>query len=146
VTSTEVIGIEYRSGAPADTDALLEFWSRAAENESRPADSRAAVESLLERDPAALIVAERGGRIVGTIIAGFDGWRCHLYRLAVDPDERRQGIGRELLRRAEARLVALGATRIDAMVLDGNRLGQAIWETSGYRRQPDWSRWVRHPG
>ena len=140
-----VTSIEYRSGTPADVDALLEFWSRSAENESRPTDSRTAVESLLARDPEALIVAERGGRIVGTIIAGFDGWRCHLYRLAVDPEERRQGIGRELLTRAEARFVALGATRIDAMVLDGNRLGQAIWETSGYVRQPDWSRWVRHP-
>ena len=136
--------VEYRSAEQAEVPALLEFWAEAGENDSRPADSEDAVEALLLRDPDALIVAVADGRIVGTVIAGFDGWRYHLYRLAVDPDSRRRGIGSALLDRAESRLRDLGATRIDAMVLDANARGQAIWRSRGYGPQPEWSRWVRH--
>ncbi|MFT3855773.1 MAG: GNAT family N-acetyltransferase [Ilumatobacteraceae bacterium] len=108
-----------------------------------PADSVAAVRALLGRDPEALIVARDSSTIVGTVIAGWDGWRAHLYRLAVHPQHRRRGIATSLLDAAEARLSALEATRFDAMVLDGNDLGQAAWVARGYERQPDWSRWVR---
>lgn len=132
-----------RTAIDADVDALLAFWARAAENDSRPADSAEAVRRLIERDPDALVVATIGDRIVGSVIAGWDGWRFHLYRLAVDPALRRHGIGRALLDAAEARLVALGASRIDAMVLDGNDLGQRIWLAAGYHRQDEWGRWVK---
>ncbi|KQQ93401.1 GCN5 family acetyltransferase [Leifsonia sp. Leaf325] len=132
-----------RTATEADIPALLAFWARAAENDARPADSADAVRRQIERDPDALIVATIGNSIVGSIIAGWDGWRFHLYRLAVDPTLRRHGIGRALLDAAEKRLVLLGATRIDAMVLDGNELGQRIWRSSGYHRQDEWGRWVK---
>ncbi|MEU4238922.1 GNAT family N-acetyltransferase [Actinoplanes sp. NPDC026619] len=122
---------------------ILDFWGVAAENDNRPADSPAALASLLERDPDALIVAVDGGEIVGTVIAGWDGWRCHLYRLAVAPSRRRQGIGRVLIEAAEERFRALGGTRADAMVLDGNADAHGAWSAGGYRRQAEWSRWVK---
>jgi ribosomal protein S18 acetylase RimI-like enzyme len=98
---------------------------------------------LLSRDPDSLIVAELGGRIVGTVIAGWDGWRAHLYRLAVAPGHRGKGIARLLMERAEARLGALGAIRFDAMVLSSNVTGAAAWEAMGYQPQDDWTRWVK---
>lgn len=128
-----------------DVDAVLELWRTAAENDSRPADSRAAVITLLERDPAALLVAVSDDELVGSLIAGWDGWRSHLYRLAVRPEHRRHGVGRALLVAAEARLAALGARRFDAMVLDANELGQRLWLAAGYRRQEEWGRWVKTP-
>jgi hypothetical protein len=30
------------------------------------------------------------------------------------------------------------------MVLDGNDLGQNLWQARGYRWQDDWRRWVKH--
>ncbi len=60
--------------------------------------------ALLERDPSALLVAELGDQLVGSVIAGWDGWRGHLYRLAVHPDRSREGVGRALLVAAESRL------------------------------------------
>ena len=132
-----------RPAGPADVPAVLDLWQSSAENASRPDDTAAAVEVLLERDPDALIVAADGALLVGSIIAGWTGWRAHLYRLAVRPDRRRQGIGTALLEAAETRLVALGATRLDAMVLDGNALGERIWRAAGYTRQDDWGRWVK---
>ena len=132
-----------RAAGPHQLGAVLTFWATAAENASRPPDTLAALAALHLRDPDALIVAADSDRIVGTIIAGWDGWRGHLYRLAVDPGRRRQGIGRALIEAAENRIRALGGTRIDAMVLDDNPGAHAIWAARGYHRQQDWSRWVR---
>jgi len=135
-----------RPAAVADVEALLALWEVAAENDARPTDTRAAVDRLLERDADACLVAEQEGRIVGTVIAGWDGWRAHLYRLAVHPDVRRQGVGAALLAAATERLIGLGATRLDAMVLEGNELGQSIWRAEGFTSQEEWRRWVRPAG
>ncbi|MBV9450315.1 MAG: GNAT family N-acetyltransferase [Streptosporangiaceae bacterium] len=132
-----------RTGSEADVPALLGLWQEAAENNSRPPDTGEAVTALLNRDPEALIIAEHDGTLVGSIIAGWDGWRYHLYRLAVRPGWRRQGVGSALLDAAENRLIAMGATRIDAMVLDTNDLGQNMWRARGYSPQGDWRRWVK---
>jgi ribosomal protein S18 acetylase RimI-like enzyme len=132
-----------RAAEPRELGAVLAFWATAAENASRPPDTPAALAALHLRDPDALIIAVEGDRIVGTIIAGWDGWRCHLYRLAVDPQRRRGGIGRALIEVAENRIRALGGTRIDAMVLDDNPQAHAIWAARGYHRQEDWSRWIK---
>lgn len=138
-----MVSVTLRPALVSDIDALLALWRVAAENDTRPVDTADAVHRLLERDPDACTVAEAGGRIVGSVISGWDGWRAHLYRLAVHPDVRRQGIGRALLDHAGARLAALGANRLDAMVLDGNELGQTIWRSSGFSPQSQWRRWVR---
>ncbi|MET4159962.1 GNAT family N-acetyltransferase [Agromyces sp. PvR057] len=135
--------VAYGTASARDIRELIDFWARAGENDSRPSDTPEAVERLLARDAASLIVARVDGRVVGTVIAGYDGWRAHLSRLAVAPEQRRRGIGRELLRRAEARLAAFGVTRFDAMVLAHNDLGRSLWSSLGYAEQDDWRRWVR---
>ncbi|WP_018156821.1 GNAT family N-acetyltransferase [Demetria terragena] len=112
-----------RTASEEDVPALIQFWALAGENAARPGDDAELVENLLRRDPDSLVVAELDGAIVGTVIAGWDGWRAHLYRLAVDPDSRGRGIGRRLVGVAEERLRSLGAIRFDAMVLSDNALG-----------------------
>jgi len=132
-----------RAAERRELSAVLEFWQVAAENDSRPTDTPAAVEQLHRRDPEALILAVDGDEIVGTVVAGWDGWRCHLYRLAVAPRRRREGIGGRLVAAAEERFQSFGGTRADAMVLDDNEAAHGIWNAHGYRPQDDWSRWVK---
>jgi ribosomal protein S18 acetylase RimI-like enzyme len=146
VWQDESVPLELRTGAAADVDGLLELWAEAAENAERAPDTRAAVTALLGRDPDAVIVAEHDGELVGSVIAGWDGWRCHLYRLAVRPAWRRRGVGSALLRAAEDRFRAVGAARADAMVLHSNGLGQSLWRAEGYRSQEEWRRWVKMLG
>ncbi|TCI99412.1 GNAT family N-acetyltransferase [Aeromicrobium sp. IC_218] len=132
-----------RSATTADVPEVVAFWAVAGENDDRPTDSEGAVVRLVERDPDALLLALNGDVLVGTVVAGWDGWRAHLYRLAVLPERRGQGVANALLDAAEERLVRLGAGRLDAMVLDGNELGQAVWRKRGFARQQRWGRWVK---
>jgi ribosomal protein S18 acetylase RimI-like enzyme len=132
-----------RAASAADIDALLALWRAAAENGSRPPDTRVAVARLVSHDTDGVILAEHDGELIGSVIAGWDGWRCHIYRLAVRPDWRRQGVGTALLGAAEKRLRAAGATRVDAMVLASNDLGQKLWRAHGYNEQSNWRRWVK---
>ncbi|MEU7863410.1 GNAT family N-acetyltransferase [Nonomuraea sp. NPDC049141] len=125
-----------------DVPAVLDFWLLAAEGTDRR-DSPDKVVALIERDPEALLIAELDGQLAGTLIAGWDGWRAHLYRLAVHPSHRRKGIATTLLAAAEARFTAFGAFRADAMVLDSNVSAQGAWSAAGYTPQPEWSRWVK---
>lgn len=136
--------VTLRAATRADVGGIIELWQVAAENGSRPADTPQAVAALLARDPHALILAEADGELIGSVIAGWDGWRFHLYRLAVRPSWRRAGVATALLKAAEDRLAALGAARADAMVLGSNDLGQNLWRAAGYTRQDTWRRWVRH--
>lgn len=138
--------LQHRAATVDDVEAVLALWALAAENDDRPADSRADVERLIVRDPDALVLAVLDGAVVGTVVAGFDGWRCHLYRLAVDPEHRRRGVAAGLLEAAEERFAALGGSRADAMVLEGNDGAHHLWRAAGYEPQPRWLRWVRYLG
>lgn len=134
--------LRIRCAGPADIDAVLRFWREAAEGTSI-SDDRDGVARLISRDPGALLLAERGGLLAGTVIAGFDGWRCSAYRLAVHPRCRRQGIGTALLEAAERRFIALGGRRADAMVLEANEPAHHAWAAGGYHREGHWRRWVK---
>jgi ribosomal protein S18 acetylase RimI-like enzyme len=139
----DVPELTFRSAVLADVDSILLFWKEAAEDSKRPIDTREAVYRVIHRDADALVLVTDDGLIVGSLVIGWDGWRCHLYRLAVRPDYRRRGIGTSLLKRAEERFVALGGARADAMVLDGNDSAHELSSRAGYTRQGEWSRWVK---
>jgi ribosomal protein S18 acetylase RimI-like enzyme len=132
---------ELRTAVAGDTPAVLAFWETSAQPTST--DSVEALRGLLERDPGALIVAVADdGRIVGSVIAGWDGWRGSIYRLAVAPDHRRQGLGVSLLRAAEDRLAGLGARRLHAIVVGSESRAVAFWEATDWEHQRGQLRYV----
>jgi ribosomal protein S18 acetylase RimI-like enzyme len=132
-----------RSAAQRDLRQLLLLW-QAAGGPPSVTDSEAHLRALLAFDSDALLVAEAGGALVGSLIAAWDGWRASFYRLAVDPRRRRQGIATALLREGERRLRSRGAIRLTAIVAGGDAAATGFWQAAGYTRQPDRARFVRH--
>jgi len=126
-----------------ELEAILELWSETGLG-LRATDAPGSLEELLVADPDALLVAEEDGRIVGTLIAGWDGWRGNLYRLGVLPEYRRRGIGAALVREGERRLTERGAIRIVVAVGTDRRGADVFWEAIGYERDGSAERFVRN--
>src|SRR3954468_6602407 len=95
-----------------DAAAVLELWGDARSLAANLPDDEAGIRALLDRDASFLLLAERDGRLVGTLIAGWDGWRGSMYRLCVAPDSRRLGIALQLVAAGERLLSERGARRI----------------------------------
>jgi ribosomal protein S18 acetylase RimI-like enzyme len=133
-----------RQAAAADVGDLLALW-RTHGGEPGATDSDSSVRALLAREPAALIVAEDGEGIAGSLIAAWDGWRGNLYRLVVREDRRRQGVATALVRAGEQRLRAAGAVRISALVDTHDRRARDFWAALGYEHQSDRARYLRRP-
>ena len=121
-----------RAATPDDIDAVLEFWS-VATAEPSSTDDAAGIAGLLARSPGALILAVAGGAIVGSVVGGFDGWRGTLYRLAVSPAYRRQGIASTLVTAAEEHLRAQGVRRMHLIVSRaGGTTAENFWLSARY--------------
>ena len=123
--------ISVRPASSDEREAVLALWRESAHGAS-PTDDLASLTRLQSSDGQALLLAVDGDRIIGSIIAGWDGWRGNLYRLAVSPDYRRRGIGARLVRDAEERLCQAGAMRIGAIVERDNERAQEFWAAQGY--------------
>ena len=131
-----------RRGNRGDIHNMLSLWTEAEAVEG-VTDNAESIELLLARDPDALIVAEVDGRLAGTLIAGWDGWRGGFYRLAVRPAYQRHGIARALVEEGERRLRALGARRISAIVMHAHDHATGFWDEAGYERDARAVRYVK---
>jgi ribosomal protein S18 acetylase RimI-like enzyme len=134
--------VELRPGHGDDAESVVELW-RVAEAESTVTDDPQSVRSLVAHDPEALIVAVADGRVVGTVIVGFDGWRANFYRLAVHPDMRRRQVASALVAEAERRVTSRGARRANALVVGTHDPAVRFWEAAGYRADPRMARHVK---
>ena len=137
-------GFGIRPGVAADVAAVLALW-RGSEASPSPTDTPEGVARLLEEPAAVLLVALDGDRVVGTVIAGWDGWRGNIYRLAVLAEYRRRGIARALVAEAEGALRARGCARISALVEHDHPWAVAFWEAAGYRRDARMARYMKTP-
>jgi ribosomal protein S18 acetylase RimI-like enzyme len=131
-----------RTATIDDAPALLALW-RAADAIPSVTDDVESIELLFARDPECAFVAVAGERVVGSVIAGWDGWRGTIYRLAVDPAYRRRGLGGRLVEMALERLRALGARRIGAIVMSDHSSAMAFWHGSGWELHETAVRFIR---
>ena len=132
-----------RECLPEEAEALLALWQAAGTSPS-VTDAVADIQRTIESH-ASVLVANADQRIVGSLIATFDGWRGNMYRLAVHPGYRRRGIGRALVEEGERRLTKLGAKRITALVEEKYPWAIAFWSSVGYEIEPGITRFFRNP-
>ena len=123
---------------------VLDLWGQARSEHASTPDRPEDLERLVLESPGTLLIATGGRRIVGVLIAAWDGWRGNLYRLAVDREHRRSGIGLALVRAGEAHLRRQGAKRITTLVAYDDPVAGPFWDSAGYPQDPQIGRRVRN--
>ena len=95
-------------------------------------DSKEGVARFLKRNPTTSVVAEKDGRIVGSILCGHDGRRGCLYHVCVDEDYRRHGIGKRMVVFAMKALKEEKINKVSLIAFTENDIGNAFWNTIGW--------------
>ena len=131
-----------RNATADDADAILTLW-KAADATPSVTDNADAIRRAAARPEVAFVLAIEGDAIVGSIIAGFDGWRGNIYRLATHPAHRRRGVARAMLARAEELLAGWGVRRVTALVENAHPDAVGFWRSVGYLDDRRISRYVR---
>jgi GNAT superfamily N-acetyltransferase len=124
--------MQVRRFAPGDREAVIALWRDVfgyAEARNRP---ERVLSDKLAFDDGLLFVAVDDTRLVGTLLAGYDGHRGWFHRMAVAPRARRQGIGRALVKAAESALHALGCAKINLQTHVHNETAVSFWKQLGY--------------
>jgi ribosomal protein S18 acetylase RimI-like enzyme len=100
------------------------------------------LKTQLAKSSVLVLVAERGGEVVGYTYAGMEdydymslrGPAGALYDIVVDPSHRQHGIGRKLLEATLAGLSSRGAPRVVLSTAQQNTAAQRLFESAGFRR------------
>ncbi len=118
---------------PEDYAPAVELWQNAGPGiHVRRSDEPAEIQKKLQRDPDLFLVAEASGKLIGTVIGGFDGRRGLIYHLAVQADFRKSGVGSLLMDEVERRLKAKGCIKCYLMVTEDNLGAIHFYEQRGW--------------
>jgi ribosomal protein S18 acetylase RimI-like enzyme len=127
--------LEIRAYGHEDEDSVVALWNAAGL--TRPwNDPRRDIARKLRVQPELFQVGELAGRIVASVMAGYDGHRGWIYYLGVDPAHQRQGFARAMMARAEELLLAMGCPKVDLMVRTGNESATEFYARIGYVQDP----------
>ena len=114
-----------------DTEQVVRLWldcglTRPWNNPHKDIDRKLLVQ------PELFLVGELDGRIVGSVMAGYEGHRGWVNYVAVSPTAQTSGIGRQLMSYVEERLLALGCPKVNLQVREGNDKAMAFYRRLGY--------------
>lgn len=125
-----------RRMTPGDYEALVAIWSGFPGNALTRADSEAGFRRFLEANGDFCLVAESGGRPVGSVMAGHDTRRGYVYHLAVESGLQRTGVGRTLMREVEAALLEAGIEKLHLFIFRDNPAA-GFYERLGWHVRED---------
>ena len=129
--------MHYRPMTLDDYAAAVALWQQTPGVRLRDADSFEGITRYLARNPGLSIVAEQGGEIIGTIMAGHDGHRGFIQHLAVAAHLRKQGIGSALVSCCLDALRSEGIDKAHLMLLVDNDAGKRFWQRLGWQFRTD---------
>jgi ribosomal protein S18 acetylase RimI-like enzyme len=117
-------------------DGVEALWRDVFPSDAPWNDARLAIPEKMRFQPGLMLVALEGALVVGSVMAGYDGHRGWISRVAVRATHRRKGLGQALLKEAEKRLAALGCLKINLQVVETNAAVVAFYAASGYVIEP----------
>ncbi len=124
--------IEIRPFEPGDETSVVQLWTECGlvvpwNNPHRDIQRKRKVQ------PEMFLVGCLDGKIIATVMAGYDGHRGWINYLAVHPEHQRAGIGRRMMAEAEIRLHTAGCPKINLQVRSTNSKVIEFYKKIGFK-------------
>jgi ribosomal protein S18 acetylase RimI-like enzyme len=124
--------VEIRPYGSEDQSQVVALWKAVFPDDPPWNDPVSVIRKKLTVQPELFLIGHVNGRIVATVIAGFDGVRGWIHHLAVHAEYRRKGIATMLMRSAEQGLEALGCPKVNLQVRATNSAVISFYRSLGY--------------
>jgi ribosomal protein S18 acetylase RimI-like enzyme len=123
--------VQIRPFHPDDEEAVIALWR--ACNLVRPWNNPSKdIQRKLKVRPDLFLVGLVDGRIVASVMAGYEGHRGWLNYMAVAPEHQRRGYARAIVSEAERMLREAGCPKINLQVRTSNRDVIEFYRRLGY--------------
>ena len=132
---TDMADVTIRDYQTDDEEAVISLWHETGLYRpwNHPVLDINRKSTELERGgTGAFWVAEKQGVIIGSVMVGYDGHRGVVNYLAVRPSYQGQGVGAELMKRAERLLFDAGCPKINLLVRPDNHAITSFYHAIGY--------------
>ena len=126
--------VRYRSEHFEGVDVL---WKDAFPNDNAWNVAAVAIPEKTRFQPDLMLVVLEDNVIVGSVMAGYDGHRGWISRIAVLPSHQKKGIGEALISAAEERLAALGCIKVNLQVVESNSVVVGFYQRAGIRSKSE---------
>ncbi len=116
-----------------DYDGIIRIWSVAGlPFKPNGRDSREMMTNELNLDNCAYLGLEFDNRLVGVVIAQYDGRHGWVNRLSIDPDYRGIGLAGDLIEACEKYFERYGEVVISALIEDENTPSMSCFGKAGF--------------
>lgn len=123
--------MQIRPYLPTDESSVVALWHECGL--VRPwNDPHKDIGRKLTVPPELFLVGAIEGKLVASIMAGYDGHRGWVNYLAVATNHRRKGLARELMERVETLLKVMGCPKLNLQVRSTNADVLAFYRRLGY--------------
>ncbi|MYE11594.1 MAG: GNAT family acetyltransferase [Gammaproteobacteria bacterium] len=124
-------GLAIRPYEERDADLVVALW-RACGLVVPWNDPLKDIERKLRVQRELFLVGSLSGRLVATVMAGYEGHRGWINYLAVAQECRRQGLGRQMMDAAEVGLRAMGCPKINLQIRKSNPAAIGFYRSLGF--------------
>lgn len=113
-------------------EGVIVLWKSVFNYKSPHNAPEISLSKKLGADDGLLFVAVEERKVIGTVMAGYDGHRGWLYSLAVELGERGRGVGGALMKTAESALAERGCLKVNLQIMPKNQEVTHFYESMGY--------------
>lgn len=135
--------LDIREIGDDDIEAVTTLWERCGL--TRPwNDPCADISFALSSPSAAILGGWLNHELAASAMVGHDGHRGTVYYVSVNPDRRRDGLGREIMEAAEDWLRCKGIWKLNLIVPAGNEAVTRFYHSIGYEREEriNMAKWI----
>ncbi|MBO6657841.1 MAG: GNAT family acetyltransferase [Pseudomonadales bacterium] len=125
-----------RSFQESDRGDVVALWNSVFADDPPWNEPNTVIDTKLRTQPELFFVYESQEKVVGTLVAGFDGFRGWIHHVAVHPDHQGHGVSRLLIEAAESGLRELGCKKVNLQVRKGNEGAADKYRSMGFSDEP----------